>query len=130
MHDHRRHQRLLGGLHQDVQAGLAIERHLARDHVIERGAQRVDVRPAVHFGRAPSLFDGHVVWRAHGDVFARAGVSGVGFDALGQAQVGQLHLALAARQQDVVRLDVSVYDAVFFGVYKGEGDVLDDAQRA
>ena len=54
-------------------------------------------------------------------------VLGLAADQLGQAEVGDLHPALLV-QQDVLRLDVAVDDAVVVGVLEGLADLRHDGQ--
>ena len=50
-----------------------------------------------------------------------AGVLGVAFDALGQAEIGDVRLSLGI-EQDVARLEVAVQHAALVGVMDGAGN--------
>ena len=107
----------------------AAQRQLPGQHLVEDDAQRVDVGPVIDLQRPLHLLRGHVVQRAHH--LPRPGqreVAGVAAQQLGQAEVGDLHAALAV-QQDVLRLDVAVDDALLVGVLQGVADLRHDPQR-
>jgi len=93
----------------------AADGQLAREHLIEDHAQRIDVRALVHILRMLQLFGRHVVGRAHG---VAAGSEGKLFPGLahqlGDAEVRDLHPA-ARVEQDILRLDVAVQDAFVMG---------------
>ena len=90
---------------------------------VEDRPQAVDVGGRRDRAAAPDgLLGGHVGGRAQdraGDGQAR-----VGLDPLGQAEVGDVGLALGV-EQDVGRLQVAVQDAALVGVVDGLGDLGD-----
>ena len=88
---------------------LSLEGRTPGQHFIEDGPQRVHVgRRADLAGVSPSLLRGHVAGRAHD--LAGLGVHVVGFQPLGQPEVGDLQHAVIG-EQDVRRLQVAVDDA-------------------
>ena len=116
----RRGRLLLQHLQQRVQRRLAAERRPAGQQLVEDRPQAVDVggggqRPF----RAGGLLGGHVAGRA--DDGARAASGSLSpLDALGQAEVGDVRLALGV-EQDVGRLEVAVQDAALVGVVDRPG---------
>ena len=87
-----------------VGVGLALERHLAGEALVQHEAEGVEVGPAVE-PAAAHLLRGQVLGRAHHHVVAGEVVAAA--ERLGDAEVGQQHLAVG-RDHDVARLDVAV----------------------
>ena len=75
-------------------------------HVIERGAQRIDVGTNIDGVFATDLFRAHVVRRSQCDTGLRDGTVRLP----GQAKIGDLDRA-GLREHEVVGLDVTVDDA-------------------
>ena len=83
----------------------------------------------VHLAGLLDLLRRHVVRRAHHVLPARQRlVLGAGAQHLGDAKVGDLHPALLV-QQDVLRLDVAVDDALLVGELQRLADLRHDDQR-
>ena len=133
---------LLGvDLVQRFHRARAEERRLARQHLIQNRAERIDVGGRAHgVGLALGLFRGHVAGGA--DHFAADRVALAGpVQHLGQAEIGDLghepaevpvvgllvglggkvQKRLAAVQQDVGRLQVAVDDPTLMGEVHGPG---------
>ena len=77
--------------------------------------------------RFVDLLGCHVVRRAH--CLTGAGQHRDLSDELGQAEVGDLHLALRV-DQDVLRLHVAVHHALAVGVLQGAADRWHQLERA
>ena len=105
---------------------VAGEGHPAGDHVVEGGAEAVDVGPAVDVDLAADLLGGDVVRRAVGLALLALGGLDIGRLA-GQTHIGQLHDALRV-DHDVLGLDVAVDQAVGVGVLEGVADLDDDLE--
>src|SRR5439155_6846768 len=95
-------------LRDDIRRRRAVERNDARQHLVERDPERVDVRPLAGLARANAL-GRHVPQRAvdhlHGaDVIALDGLG------TGKAEVHDLD-AVVWLHHDVLRLQVPVKDA-------------------
>ena len=96
-------------LAHDLGGGLAAVGDPAGHHVVERGAQAVDVGPDVDVGLAADLLGADVVGRAD----RHAGLGQAPFLVVGQpgqAQVGELDAAVLG-QDHVLGLDVAVDQA-------------------
>src|SRR4051794_4615206 len=98
---------------QFLNAGPARVGRLAGKQEVQGAAQRVQVGPAVHLTRVTGLFRGQVVGRAEDLAGPRQGGRPRG-PAPGQPEVEDLDGA--AGQQQVVRLQVAVDEAVFVDV--------------
>ena len=105
------------------------ERGLARDQLVRHAAEGVDVGAVIGRGIARRLLGGHVGRCPDGG--AQLGERGTrrtlggGRDGLGDAEIGDDRGV--AGEQDVVRLDVAVHDAVVVGVGERARDVAQDA---
>ena len=95
----------------------ACERRLARERVVEHAAQAVDVGAAVGELRAAGQLGGHVHRPTEG---AFHDAHGALLEALGEAQVGELHAA-ARVEEDVGWLDVAVDEHLLVGVVERLG---------
>ena len=95
------------------------ERRATGDHLEEHDAERVDVAAGVD-ADALGLLGGEVGGRAHDRT--GLGQALLGVDGPGDAEVGDLHLALVG-DQHVARLHVAVDDPVLVGVAEGGGHV-------
>ena len=104
--------------------GGAVERRPALDGGVQGGAQGPHVRGRAGVA-ALQLFRGHVVRGA--DPYPGAGQLRRGVDDPGDAEIG--HDGLPARQQDVVRLQVTVHDAGRVRVRERVRDLLADLRR-
>ena len=90
------------------------ERRLSGDHLVQHAAQAVDVAPAVDSRIGHRLLGTHVRRRAERDAGARElGAAALG-DRARDAEIGDERLAVL--QQDVLRLDVAVNDALLVRV--------------
>ena len=104
---------------------VAAKRFDAGQTAVEHAAQGVDVAAAVDVFGIARLFRRHVDRRA-GRV-ARAGQRQIVRDALGQAEIGDLHHPLA-RDENVVRFDVAMDEVVVVGVLQAIDGSHDDVQ--
>ena len=103
---------------------VACEGDPAGDHVVESGAEAVDIGSAVDVDLAADLLGGDIVRRAVGLALFALGGLDIGRLA-GQTHIGQLHDALRV-DHDVLGLDVAVDQAVGVGVLEGVADLDDD----
>ena len=107
---HIRHQllhvrdRILEVCEDDGHRGVAIIRHLARQHLIHRTAEAVDIRTLIRLPRA-GLFRRNIVDRAHDGRIDRLLRRGTG-----DPEIRHLHISLTV-DDDVLRLDIPVHDA-------------------
>ncbi len=119
----------------DVGRRLAGEGAPAAEHLVEHAPVREDVRACVRRG-APDLLGAHVAGRAQDPALLRrvVGGGGLGVDGgpggpfgsePGQAEVENLHPSVP-RDEQVVRLEIAVDDALLVGRGQAEGDL--DAQ--
>ena len=109
---------------EDRLGGRSGERGLAGEHLVHHAAERVDVAARVEMAVGCTLLRTHVGGRAQREPVssgARPGVHGSG-----DAEVGE-HTSLAL-QQDVLRLDVAMDDALTLGVSERIGDRPGDPQ--
>ena len=96
--------RILEVREDDGHRGVAIIRHLPRQHLIHRTAEAVDIRTLIRLPGA-GLFRRNIVDGAHDgsiDRLLRRGPR--------DAEVRHLHISLAV-DDDVLRLDIPVHDA-------------------
>ena len=111
---------------------LGRERALARDHLEQHDADRVDVGARVDRPAADRLLGRHVVRRADDDV----GLRGVAADVAAQAREAEVEDAdvIAGAQlladHDVRRLDVAVDDALRVRVREPGRDLARQPERA
>jgi len=135
-----RQQRSVGLLGQDrgqrVRNRLAPEGLLAREHLVEHGAESEDVAALVH-GLAAGLLGAHVRGGAKQDGAAGEGGGGQGWrlggvggggivgEGFGKAEVEHLDLALGG-DLDVRRLQVAVDDAALVGLFEGVDELTQD----
>ena len=98
---------------------------LAGEHLVRQRAERVDVGAAVDDAIARRLLGAHVLRRAERQSGLRdARAAGVG-DGEGDAEVGDERLAFL--EEDVLRLQIAVDDALAVGVVERAGDRRRDA---
>ncbi len=104
------------------------ERRLPRQHLVEHAPQRVQVAPPVEVPFSRSLLRTHVLHGVPTAIPVSVSLLAAGrADRPGDAEVG--HHGVAALQQDVLRLDVAVNDAVAVGVAQRVGYLTGDLQR-
>ena len=112
----RRRHRRGNVLDDDLAIAFATERHLARHHLEQDDAQRIDVSSLVDVGPAFALLGRHVVGSAHHRASTRLVRNLVGTQGqLGKPEVEHLHeVACAALvdEKDVLGLEVAVDNAV------------------
>ena len=111
---------------QHLVGGRAGERSLAGQEMVHGGAQRVDVAAVVHVLGVARLLHRHVR-RGSGPRPDLCQATVVIHD-LGEAEVGQLHLAVT-RDHDVRRLDVAVQDIPRMRMVQRPRDVGNDPDR-
>jgi len=123
------------GLHVHVrreqrELGVAHEGRVAREHVVEHRAERVDVAPLTDVV-ARHLLGRHVLGRPHERAAGRE--VGLLVLALDQAEIEHLHeLAIGAvlDQHDVAGLEVAMHQAVGVSLREGSADLKRDAHGA
>ena len=106
-----------------------------REHLVEAGAEREDVGPAVD-GLALHLLGGHVARRSDDDVALRLEVrgpafpleGGVGREELGEAEVEHLHVPVR-REEDVLGLQVAVDESLLVRGAEPARDLHRDLDR-
>ena len=99
----------------------AATRQLAGEHLVERHAHGIDVRTSVKLRVRYPRFRREKIRRADGDAGPREAQQR-DVIVLGQAEVGDLHRAVA-REQQVGRLDVAVDDAMLVRVVQRIADL-------
>ena len=109
-------------LDQDALGRRPVERDLAGEHLPQHHAERVDVAPRIHVGRAAGLLGAHVVRRPDdhagaGETLAAAGRR------LRDAEVRHEHPLLRALEHHVLRLDVAVDQRLRVRFRQRVGDV-------
>ncbi len=102
---------------------------LAREHLVEDDAQRVEIRPVIDRARALQLLGRHVVDRAHHVVGARQGVPACPGTELREAEIGDAHAARRVHEH-VLGLDVAVDHALVVRVPESRADLDRDLCRA
>ena len=110
----------------DGRGGRGVKGHAAGDHVVEGGAQGIEVGAGIDIQFAADLFRGDVVGRAIG----LAGLGLGGFDIggfAGQAHVGELGVAVLG-DHDVLGFDVAVDEAGLVGVGQGLAGLDDELE--
>jgi len=108
--------------------GRGVEGQLAAKHFIRQHADRVQVGPVIDVGIGGRLFRRHVCGRAQGNAERRErGLTARGAHRLGHAKVGD-HSVLAA-DEHVVRLDVTVHDALGVGIGQGVHHIAEDSHH-
>ena len=116
--------------HVGAEDGVVVgegEKHASGGHVVEAGAEAVDVRPAVQLHVAVDLLGADVGGRAHHFVGLLLVLDGGG--GLAEAEVRHLDRAVAV-DHDVLGLEVAVDDAEDVpGVFHRVGDGLADDQH-
>ena len=112
---------------QDLHHAAAVEGHVAAEHVVERGTERIDVGAKIEIFASFALLRAHVVGRTH----HRAGhghAHPIG-QALAQSHVGQFGVAVFV-EDDIGGFDVAVQHPVLVpGVGQGRGHPPRDGQR-
>ncbi len=101
------------------------ERRLSAQHLVQHAAETVDVASAVDIGAVHALLRAHVQRRPERD--PRGGEPGVAREERGPGNPEVRHHRIAARQQDVARLDVPMDHALVMGVRQRFAHVAGDA---
>ena len=107
-------------------AAGAGERRRAGQHLVQNGAERVDVGGGTDRGVAGRLLRAHVRRRPEHETGAGETLVVRGDHGAGEAEVR--HDRLSAGEQDVLRLDVPVDDPLPVGAGQGRGDVAGDGE--
>ena len=123
--------RLSGDMAVDPLHGIGRgERQCAREHLVERDAERVEVAAgidrAVH---PPGLFGRHIGERA-GDDLGRLGRLPLARQTRGDAEAGEPDLSARAVHQDIGRLDVLVDEPGLVDLAQGDRDADGEVQEA
>ncbi len=100
------------------------ERRFAGEHLVEDAAQGVDVAPAIELPLRARLLRAHVHRSAERDAGLGQPLATGGVERPGDTEVRE-HTVIA-REQDVLRLDVTVHDALPVGMAQGIGDLERD----
>ena len=110
-----------------------VEGRLSGQHLVRDAGERVDVAASVELALAGGLLGAHVVRRADRGARLRQPLPDLRADRVRDPEVGDERLA--PREQDVLRLDVAVHDAVLVRVRErvrdlpGEPQGLVDGER-
>src|SRR6185503_17063759 len=125
--------RVLGELAQQDRLSIGPgERRLARKHLIENAAERVDVAPGPHLSIPAGLLRTHVCGGtdAHPG-FGEPLLAGRPFgDAAERSSYSEVrHQRMSRRQQDVLGLDVTMDDVLVVRVVERVGGLARDAKR-
>ena len=106
------------------------ERQGAREHLVERDAERIEVAAGIDRAVHPSgLFGRHVGERA-GDGLGRRGRLPLARQARGDAETGEPDLSGRAVHQDIGRLDILVDEPRLMDLAQGDRDADGEAQEA
>ncbi len=105
------------------------ERQRAREHLIERDAERIEV--AVRIDRAvhPSRLLGRHIGQSAGNGFGRLERLSLARKPRGDAEAGEPHFTVGAVDQDIGGLEVLVDEAAVVGLAQGRGHADGDAQK-
>ena len=101
---------------------LCIEGGPAGEHFIQRDAERIDIRPAIHL-LAPALFRGPIAERASFRAFR--GAFPCPFGGPYQPETVHLHVARIV-QEDVCGPDAAMENALLVGFREGGGGLPSD----
>ncbi len=102
---------------QQLLGGGPDEWRLAREHLVQHAADRVEIAPSVQLPGGGGLLRAHVGGSAEGEPRLGQAVLAGSRDGARHPEVG--HDRFLSLQQDVFRLDVAVDDAVRMGVAQG-----------
>ena len=100
------------------------ERRLAGEHLVEDAAQGIDVAPAIELRLGARLLRAHVHRGAERDAGLGQPLAAGRVERPGDTEVRDD--TMIAREQDVLRLDVTVDDALPVGIAQGIGDLERD----
>ncbi len=103
----------------DCVCGAATEGRLARQHLVEDAPKAVDVGPAIEIAIRHALFGAHVVRSAERDAGLRQLLLARGGCRPGDPEIH--HQGMPVIDQDVLGLDVAVYDALLVRVLERIG---------
>lgn len=106
----------------------ATDRELAGQHLVEDDAQRVNVGAVVHVGRVLDLLGRHVMRRPHHLSRLRQTRPVCRTGEKREAEVGDLRRTRSI-EQDVLRFDISMHDALIVGVLQRRTDARHHRQR-
>ena len=97
------------------------EGRLASQHFVKHGSQAINVRGHGHIARfASGLLGRHIGRSAQHRLRQRQ--AGIGFENLGQSEVGQIRFARLI-EQNIARFEVAVEDAALVGMVNRPGDL-------
>src|SRR5690348_16687734 len=102
------------------------ERRLPDQHLEQGAREAVLVAPAV-YRSGSGLFRAHVLRGADHDAALREPLRARGLERPRDTEVS--HDGLIAREHDVLRLDVPMYDAVVVGVLESTANLPSDLER-
>ena len=123
----RQNRRLLLQVREhDCGVGSACEGRPARQTLVQKAAERVEVGPPVQLLGA-DLLGRHIVDRAQRP--PTAGMVSLLRQPSRQSEVGEIAVATLV-EQDIRRLDVTVHKAAFVGRVERVSDLLDQAESA
>ncbi len=97
----------------------------SHQHLVDHARQAVDIGALVQLGDPHRLLRAHVARRADRHPGARQRLPIEGADRPGDTEVG--HDGVPVRQQDVLRLDVTMHDTLSMRVIEGRRDLPRDA---
>ena len=124
-HHTRRGRLLAHDLGDDRLHRGAGERRLAHEHFVQHGAEGIDVAAGIDGPLAHRLLGRHVLRRAEREAGLRHASAARALHREGDAKVG--HQRVAAVEEDVLRLDVAVDDALRVRVGKRIGHLVRNA---
>jgi len=105
------------------------ERQRAREHLIERDAERIEVAARIDRAVHPSGLLGRHIGQRAGDGLRRLEPLSLARKPRGDAEAGEPHFTVGAVDQDIGGLEVLLDEAAVVGLAQGRGHADGDAQK-
>ena len=122
-------------IHEGVDSGFLrgggepADGQLAGEHFIKDHPERINIRAVVHLAGVFDLLRGHVGHGAEAcTAEGQAEFLAAGLTQLGDTEISDFHAAPGV-EEEILRLDIAVEDALAVGVLEGLADSGDDFQR-